>query len=285
MINLIQKTKKDIQDLEKVQGATNVALVIISTLKKYSKEVNNDKKKMKKAADILLSARPTEPLAQNLVKYVLKNNDFDGAKDLIENTREEAAEHAAKLIKKNENVMTHCHSSTVIKALGKAKDKKIKVFHTEARPLFQGRRTAKDLIKLGIPATMVVDSSNGFLISKYSGENLMMDRVVLGCDAILEDGSIINKIGSYEMAATAYLEKVPVYIITPLLKYHAKDWIKIERRPAKEVWKQAPKELKIINFAFDKVPAKYITGIICEFGVIKPKDIKKTIKKHYPWLS
>jgi len=285
MINLIQKTKKDIQDLEKVQGASNVALVIISTLKKYSKEVNNDKKKIKKAADILLSARPTEPLAQNLVKYVLKNNDFDGAKDIIVNTREEAAEYAAGLIKKNENVMTHCHSSTVIKALAKAKDKKIKVFHTEARPLFQGRRTAKDLIRLGISATMVVDSSNGFLISKYSGENLMMDRVVLGCDAILEDGSIINKIGSYEMAATAYLEKVPVYIITPLLKYHPKDWIKIERRSAKEIWKQAPKELKIINFAFDKVPAKYITGIICEFGVIKPKNVKKTIKKHYPWLN
>ena len=276
-MNLVQKVKKDIQDLEKVQGASNVALIIISTLKKV--------KDKRKAAKVLLSARPTEPLAQNLVKYVLKNNDFDGAKEIIENTRDRAAFHAAKLIKKNDNIMTHCHSSTVIRALEKAKNKKIKVFHTETRPLFQGRRTAKDLIKLGISATMVVDSSNGFLISQYSGKNLMMDKVMIGCDAILEDGSIINKIGSFEMAATANIEKIPVYIISPLLKFHNKDWIKIEQRSAKEVWKNAPKKLKIINFAFDKVPAKYITGIICEFGVIKPKDVKKTIKKHYPWLS
>lgn len=276
-MNLIQKTKRDIQDLEKVQGASNVALVIIKALEKA--------KDKKKAAKILLSARPTEPLAQNLVKYVLKNNNFDEAKKIINDTREKAAEHAAKLIKKNDNIMTHCHSSTVIKAFEKANAKKIKVFHTETRPLFQGHITARDLIKLKIPTTMVVDSSNGFLISQYSGKNLMMDKVMMGCDAILKDGSIINKIGSFEMAASAYLENIPVYIITPLLKFHNKDYIKIEERSAKEVWAKAPRKLKIINFAFDKVPAKYITGIICEFGIIKPQDVQKTIKKHYPWLS
>jgi len=276
-MNLVQKVKKDIQDLEKVQGASNVALIIIKTLEKV--------KDKRKSAKILLSARPTEPLAQNLVKYILKTKNFKHAKNLIEDTREKAAENAAKLIKKNDNVMTHCHSSTVIKAFEKAKSKKIKVFHTETRPLYQGRRTAKDLIKLGIPATMVVDSSNGFLVSQYSGKNLMMDKVMIGCDAILEDGSIINKIGSFEMAATANIEKIPVYIVAPLLKFHNKDWIKIEQRPAKEIWKNAPKKLKIINFSFGKVPAKYITGIVCEFGVIKPKDVKKIIKKNYPWLS
>jgi ribose 1,5-bisphosphate isomerase len=282
-MNLIAKTKKDIQDLDKVQGASNVALVILKTLKIYSKTAS--KKEIKQAAKVLLSARPTEPLAQNLVKYVLKNNDFDGAIAIINDTRAKAAENAAKIVKKGDNIMTHCHSSAVIKFFEKARDKQIKVFHTETRPLYQGHKTAKDLIKLGIPATMVIDSSDGFLISKYSGKDLMMDKIMIGCDAILEDGSIVNKVGSFEMSAVAFIEKVPFYIVTPLLKYHPKDMIKIEERSGKEIWKNAPARLKIINFAFDKVPAKYITGIICEFGIIKPKNVKKTIKKYYPWLD
>jgi len=45
---------------------------------------------------------------------------------------------------------------------------------------------------------------------------------------------------------------------------------------------EAPKGIEIINYAFDMVPAKFITGIITEFGVIKPKDLKKAVKKYYP---
>ena len=79
-------------------------------------------------------------------------------------------------------------------------------------------------------------------------------------------------------------EKVPIYIAAPLLKFYPYSKIKIEQRSPTEIWPRAPKKLKIINFAFDSIPAKYISGIICEAGIIKPTALKQTVKRLYPWL-
>jgi len=79
-------------------------------------------------------------------------------------------------------------------------------------------------------------------------------------------------------------EKVPLYIVAHLLKTDDDGKIEIERRPAKEIWAKAPSGLEIVNFAFDVMPAKYITGFITEFGILKPQKIHKVIKKNYPWL-
>jgi translation initiation factor 2B subunit (eIF-2B alpha/beta/delta family) len=68
------------------------------------------------------------------------------------------------------------------------------------------------------------------------------------------------------------------------MKVDVSNNIEIEKRSANEVWKDRPKELEIINYAFDMIPGKFITGIITEFGIIKPKDIRKMVKKHYPWM-
>ena len=77
---------------------------------------------------------------------------------------------------------------------------------------------------------------------------------------------------------------VPVYIAGNLLKVDVHDNIHIEKRLASEVWEDAPGGLKVLNFAFDKMPPKFIRGIITEFGIIKPRDIKKAIQEHYPWM-
>ena len=101
---------------------------------------------------------------------------------------------------------------------------------------------------------MVADSSAAFLISHYSGRKLMMDKIILGADALLPDGTVINKIGSFGIGMVAYEERVPLYVATTLLKFHPKTWIKIEKRPSQEIWPEAPQKLKIINFAFDLIP-------------------------------
>jgi len=304
---LIKKTFKDILSL-KIQGATNVAKEIIKALGKCGEESRKSnlkdwKKELKKGANYLISARPTEPMAKNGVNYIffqlkeLRPKNISQAKNCLNKSIDDfllAISDAAdlivnngqNLIKNKDNIFTHCHSWLVEQVLIQAKknQKNFQIFNTETRPLYQGRITAKKLLKEKIKTTMVADSSAGFLVSHYSGEDLMMDRVILGCDAILPDGSIINKIGSFTISFVAYEEKVPLYIATTLLKYHDKSWIKIEKRSPKEIWPKAPKNLKIINFAFDKIPAKYITGIICEQGIIKPAAVKKTVKKVYPFL-
>ncbi len=303
----IKQAFQDIRTL-KIQGATAVAKAIIHNLNRYGNRIKTDnvsvwKKNFKKAADYLLDARPTEPMARNGVNFIFSQIDKDRSKNVIrvKNCLKKAADdflimmadaadlivrHGQKSIKNNDNVLTHCHSWLVEQILIKARKnkKEFRVYNTETRPLFQGRITSKKLIKAGIPTTMVADSSAGFLISNYSGRDLMMDKIILGADAVLSDGSVINKIGSFTIALTAHHEKKPVYIAATLLKYHPRSWIKIEKRSPKELWPNAPKSLKIINFAFDTVPARYIKGIICEAGIINPKDVKKYLKKIYPFL-
>jgi len=168
------------------------------------------------------------------------------------------------------------------------KKRKFKVFNDETRPLLQGHITSKELRSAKIPNTILVDGASPYTISHFSGKNLMMDTIFLGTDAIALDGSCVNKIGSYGISLSAFYEKIPVYIATSLLKidYEAEfgaDLV-IEERNAKELWENPPQGLKVINLAFDQIPKNFIKGYITEFGIIKPKDIKKTILKHYPWL-
>jgi len=303
----IQMVFKEIKSL-KIQGATAVAQAVILALREYGTKNKAENliiwnRNLRKAADYLLSARPTEPMAQNGVKFIFselklaKPKNIKQAKNYLKKAANDfliLMEDAAQLIipvgssiiKNNDHVFTHCHSWLVEQILVTAKKsgKKFHVFNTETRPLFQGRITAKKLLKVGIKTTMVIDSSAGFLISQYSGKELMMDKIILGADAILENGSVINKIGSYGIAAAARHEKIPVYIAAPLLKFYPKSWIKIEERSPKEIWPEAPKKLKIINLAFDLVPAHWIAGIICEAGIIKPNKIRNLVKKIYPWI-
>ena len=302
----LQKLYHDIKTI-KIQGATAIARAIILGLKNYGLSDNSDLKiwhrHLAAAAKYLISARPTEPMAQNGVKFILQTLRLQRPKNtnaakltlrqsgdqfifLLNDAAKKIIKNGQSVIKNGDEVLTHCHSWLVEQTLIQAKKagKKFEAFNTETRPLYQGHITAKKLVEAHIDTTMVTDSSAGFLISPYSGKELMMKKVIIGADAILSDGSIINKIGSYGIAASAFLEKIPLYVATPLLKFYHHSWIKIERRSAKEVWPQAPKKLKIINFAFDIIPAHWITGIICEAGIIKPKDVEKYVKKIYPQI-
>ena len=101
--------------------------------------------------------------------------------------------------------------------------------------------------------------------------------VFIGADAILKNGDIINKIGSGMFSEIAYDMKKPVYIIADSWKFaHGPE--KIEERSFKEIWKNAPKHVKIKNPAFELIENKYITAIISELGILKPKQFTKKVK-------
>jgi translation initiation factor 2B subunit (eIF-2B alpha/beta/delta family) len=117
---------------------------------------------------------------------------------------------------------------------------------------------------------MVIDSAANSAIEHSS-------LVLMGADAILKEGSVINKIGSGMYAQLAYSHKVPVYIATNSWKFSLKD-VKIEQRAYKEVWKNAPEHIKISNPAFEKINPKYITAIISELGILTPKKFIKEVK-------
>lgn len=307
---VIQKTIDDIISI-KIQGATNVALATFITIGEWAKETDITdmelfRDKLGQYMEMLAMARPNEPLAKNGVRYIQNQLvlQYPGLKDiksaanavlalansyvkLIEDSKAKIVKHGVDLNKHVDVVFTHCHSSTAEAIIaGINADHKIKSINTETRPLYQGRITSKNLIKAGVETMMIVDSAAAYFIS--DDRFLPVDVVFLGADQISVHGDALNKVGSFSMGLSAYFSSKPLYIVTPSLKLDLStiyNPIKIELRKDEEVWPDAPKELDIINPAFDLVPHQFITGFITEFGLVKPEDLEDKVRREYEWIS
>lgn len=256
-----EKICQDIKSI-KIQGATNVAKAGIKAyLMKPSKET---KKK-------LFSLRPTEPAlfnALNLIDKTLPSKVISH----FDKSQEKINKYVNKKIMNKSIVYTHCHSSTISKSLiyAKKKGKKFEVYNTETRPLYQGRKIARELSKEKIKVTTFVDSGMHEAIKNCN-------LVLLGADAILKSG-VINKIGSAVVADIARVHKKPLYIVSDSWKFYGKN-IKLEERDFHEVWKRIPKNVKVKNPAFEKIPKKYISAIISEKGILKYSLFLRKAKK------
>ncbi len=263
------KIIKDIKNI-KIQGARNVAK---AALKAYYLDPT------KKSKEKILKSRPTEPMMRHVLD--MASSEKYSKKDILSHfdlAQEKINKHTLKLIKSNDVIFTHCHSTNVSGTLfnAKKKGKKFEVYNTETRPLYQGRKTAKEMKKHGIKVTMFVDSALGVALTKEMGTK-KVNKVFLGSDALLDKG-IINKIGSEVISRIAKQEKIPVFIVADSWKY-SKDKLPLEQRNLNEVWDKAPKKIKIKNPAFEFVPKKYITGIISELGNLTYSEFIKERKK------
>ena len=188
------------------------------------------------------------------------------------------------LIPDGATILTHCNAGAlatggygtalgVIRAAYEA-GKGIHVIVDETRPLLQGMRlTAFELMEENIPVTVIVDSAAGYLMRKK-----MIDLVITGADRIVSNGDMANKIGTYQVAVMAKENKIPFYVASPLSTFDLdlKDGnlIPIEEREPDEVISFAghllgPEGLDAFNPAFDITPARYISAIITEKGVLK----------------
>ena len=260
-----------------IQGAENVAKSSVKALR-----IKNDKKSIQK----LLSLRPTEPALRNVVNFIKDDPCKLGTQALkhFSESDKMMAEYGARKIEDGMTVFTHCHSSNVIAVLKKAKEegKKFKVYCTETRPLFQGRKTAKDMAKLKIPVTMFVDSGARIALKDS-------DLFMFGADAITSEGKVVNKIGTEMFAEVADKYDTDSYCCTDSWKYDPETVFgkkePIEIRNPGEIWKEQPKGVKIMNLAFEGVDPDLITGIITELGVHPPEVFVQEVRKAYPWMN
>jgi ribose 1,5-bisphosphate isomerase len=181
-------------------------------------------------------------------------------------------------------IFTHCHSSSVVAALLKAKTRgaKFVVHNTETRPLFQGRKTAKELAKARIPVIHFVDSGARIALKEA-------DLMLIGADAITSGGKVINKIGSEMFALIADKYDVPVHVLADSWKFDPQSIYgipePIERRSSKEVWEKPPKGVDVRNIAFERVDPGLIESIVSELGVHAPSNFVSEVRRTYPWLS
>jgi len=200
--------------------------------------------------------------------------------------------HGAKLISDGDTILTHCNAGSlatvdygtalaVIRAAWE-EGKKIRVIADETRPKLQGARlTVYELMRDGIPVTLITDNMAGYVMAKG-----MVDKVIVGADRIVRDG-VANKIGTYTVAVLAKEHKIPFYVAAPTstfdLSRTSEDVIIEERSPDEVVYvgstRIAPEGVKVINPAFDITPIRYVDAIICEKGVYTRKEFIKLAEK------
>ncbi len=191
----------------------------------------------------------------------------------------------AELLGSRATVLTHCNAGALATAgygtaLGVVRaaiesGKSIAVFAGETRPYLQGARlTAWELQHDGIDVTLITDNMSGHFFQQGT-----FDAVVVGADRIAANGDAANKIGTYTLAVLANAHGVPFYIAAPVstIDVGTPDGaaIPIEERSAKEVTeicgtRVAPEGIAVRHPAFDVTPARLITAIITDRGVLRP---------------
>jgi len=190
------------------------------------------------------------------------------------------------------NVLTHCNAGwlatvdfgTATAPIYTAHDKElpIHVFADETRPRNQGAAlTAWELGHHGVSHTVIPDNTGGHLM-----QHKMVDLVIVGADRVTAQGDVCNKIGTYLKALAAHDNKVPFYVAVPSssIDFEIAEGadIPIEQRGADEVATMTgktsdgrietvrivPEGSPVANFAFDVTPARLVTGLITERGLI-----------------
>jgi methylthioribose-1-phosphate isomerase len=192
--------------------------------------------------------------------------------------------HGAALLPMEGAVLTHCNAGALATcgygtALGVIRaaierGHKISVFADETRPFMQGARlTAWELMKDNIPTTVICDNMAAALMRQGR-----IQAVIVGSDRIAANGDVANKIGTYGVAILAHEHGIPFYVAAPWstidLATSSGDLIPIEQRAAREVThingrQMTPDGVGIENPAFDVTPAKYVTAIVTERGVLR----------------
>lgn len=306
---VIAKSYQEVADMITtmvVRGAPAIGVaaamgVAIGVLQSSARDVASLRRDLDQICEVIGKTRPT---AVNLFWAIHRMREkFDSVaqlpvpqiqQSLVEESkrvlREDIASnqamgrHGAVLMPASGNVLTHCNAGALATggygtALGVIRaaiegGKKLHVFADETRPFLQGARlTAWELMKDGIPTTVIPDSSAGSMMR--AGK---IGAIVVGADRIAANGDVANKIGTYQVAVLAKENNVPFYVAAPFstvdLQTPDGSRIPIEQRSASEVTHFAGKQITpdgvgIANPAFDVTPAKYVVAIITERGVAR----------------
>jgi len=210
-----------------------------------------------------------------------------------QNTCAAIGKYGAELISPTQKpfgILTHCNAGRLATAgigtalaviyTAQAQGKNIHVYADETRPLLQGARlTMWELTAAKVKATLICDNMAAQVMREGR-----VQMVVVGADRIAANGDTANKIGTYGVAVLARHHRIPFYVAAPLSTFDLSisdgSRIPIEQRSGDEVRRlggkfMAPREVEVYNPAFDVTPAKLISGIITERGVIHRPTAEK----------
>jgi ribose 1,5-bisphosphate isomerase len=300
-IEPLLETARKISSME-IRGAGRIARAAAKSLRDYAMSLEDQNpiefnSKIKQASDILLATRPTAVSLSNSIRIVTRykaDDVVDTRQQLISNADcfidssikavEKIGDIGSRRVRKGDVVLTHCNSMAALSIIEKAHQsgKDIKVIATESRPRWQGRLTVGMLEEMGVETEMIVDSAVRSVMNE-------VDLVVVGADVITVNGSLVNKIGTAQIALCAHEARKSFMVAAETYKFSPQtilgDLVTIEERRAEEVYPDMPKynHVRVRNPAFDVTPHAYIDVICTEVGAIPPEMSYIIIKEKLGW--
>jgi len=281
---------------DRERGASLLALDALELLERAAAEAPRSKEGLGSLTDLarsLRAARPSMPAIANLVNLAM--HDAAGAGSAAEavpraerataatraqalEARGGAARAAAALARGT--VLTHSASETVTKALRAARRAGTlsRVVVAEGRPGFEGRELARALAEEGVETLLVVDAALGLHAREA-------DVALVGADAILPDGAVVNKVGTRLLAMACERAGTPLYAAADRFKISPVASIPLEEKAPGEVWPDAPPGVQVRNIYFDRTEAPLVKGFATDAGVLSPSAVGPLALEHARWAD
>mgnify|MGYP004608671003 FL=1 len=292
-MNSVQETADSIRRME-VRGAGRIARAGAAAMGRFARGYEGGSlesfiRDLGTAEEVLLASRPTAVSLWNGVRASVRGADraetLDESKALVASNADDfcvrseqavgrIARIGARRIQDGDVILTHCNSSAAIGAIEEAhrQGKDVKVFATETRPWRQGILTVNQLADAGVDVTLIVDSAVRSVMRR-------VDKVFVGADTVTSQGTLINKIGTSQLALAARESGVQFYVCAETYKFSPMtlfgDSVTIEERDISEVVRsgEVRDSVKIFNPVFDSTPARYIDAIVTEEGMMNPGSV------------
>ncbi|WP_049971809.1 NUDIX domain-containing protein [Haladaptatus cibarius] len=233
----------------------------------------------------LRSARPSMAVLENRLNRVMAETDspstveqsaIEGI-DRAYRVDEEATENAREKTE-DSTVFTLSRSGTVLDALRGAK----RVFVAESRPACESVGVAEEIAE-STNVTLHTDAGIGHVLATED-----VDSVVVGADAVLPNGDVVNKTGTRLAAMAANREGVPVFVVTSTDKVRLRDGVdgpELESGDSTAVY-DGDGSLSVLNPTFDVTPAEFVTGYVTERGLLGRKavwDVSEELRSLVGW--
>lgn len=271
-------------NINTVRMACDELIAARPTAVNLSYEVNRCYEMMKRG---LQEKKSIEEIYKDLVSFGNEQIFLSGERNLAM-AKIGVADLKKRLGDRQWNLMTHCNTGFLAcgslgtalgvishaNSLGMVKH----VYADETRPYMQGTRlTAFELGKEKIPYSIVVEGAASYLMSHNK-----VDAIFVGADRIAANGDTANKVGTSTLAIVAKHYGVPFYVVAPISTFDLAtengNGIEIEMRAEEEITdlrgiRLAPVGARSVNPSFDVTDHRFITGIICEKGLINPQIV------------
>jgi len=238
---------ESVTDVEKFQKQILTLLVRLQTSRPSMVALNHLLERVRLAAVKFSTSSNSDKFKARWINACLDAATF--AKE----AQSESVQRMAELIEADDVIMTHSVSSTLKKVFDELVRRGIlvRIFVTESRPRDEGKLLAEYLVGIGIKTAYITEAQ----INLFMPE---VNKVLVGADAVLADGSIINKCGTSLMAMSARYHQVPVYVCAESFKrVDGIDYV-LEQMAAEELKLDVP-GVEVFNSYFEKVAPDLIT--------------------------